>query len=57
MIEKDHIGDVLLKSDWKRKAAKFTGGYRGFDRKIMKMKSSWDVVEGMLNGSAKKKRK
>jgi hypothetical protein len=39
------------------KAAKLTGEYRSFDRKIMKMKSSWDEVEGILKSSSKKKKK
>lgn len=46
-----------MKNNWKSKVAKVTGGNRKLDRKIMRMKSSWDEVEGILNSTVKKKRK
>lgn len=46
-----------MKKNWKFKVAKVTGGNRNFDRKIMKLKASWDEVEGILNSSMKKKKK
>ncbi|MDD3173565.1 MAG: hypothetical protein PHF63_07890 [Herbinix sp.] len=46
-----------MKKNWKSKLAKATGGNRNIDRKIMKMKSSWDEVEGILNSSVKKKKR
>lgn len=46
-----------MKKGWKSQLAKATGGNRNIDRKIMKLKSSWDEVEDILNKSVKKKRK
>ena len=46
-----------MKKNWKAKVARATGGNRSIDKKIMKLKSSWDEVEGILNKSVKKKRK
>ncbi len=46
-----------MKKSWKFKIAKFTGANRNLDRKIFKMKSSWDEVEGILNKAVKKKKK
>lgn len=40
----------------KHKVAKATGGNYKLNRKIMKLKRSWDEVEGMLNGSGRNKR-
>lgn len=46
-----------MSKSWKSKVAKATGGNRNLDRKIMKMKASWDEVEGILNKAVKKKKK
>jgi hypothetical protein len=46
-----------MKKNWKSKVAKVTGGNRNLDRRIMKLKSSWDEVEDILNKSVRKKRK
>ncbi|MDF2510241.1 MAG: hypothetical protein K0S04_107 [Herbinix sp.] len=46
-----------MKKSWKSKVAKVTAGNRELDRKFMKLKSSWDEVEGILSKSVKKKRK
>ena len=46
-----------MKKNWKTKVAKVTGENRDIDRKIMKLKHSWDEVEDILNKSVKKKRK
>jgi hypothetical protein len=45
-----------LKKDWKYKVAKVTGGNQSIDRKIVRLKSSWDEVEKILNSSGKKKK-
>ncbi|HHV09245.1 MAG TPA: hypothetical protein GXX75_03060 [Clostridiales bacterium] len=46
-----------MNKGWKSKIAKATGGNRELDRKIMRLKASWDEVEGLINKPAKKKRK
>ncbi len=46
-----------MKNNWKSKIARATGSNRNLDKKIMKMKSSWDEVEKMLNTATKKKKK
>lgn len=46
-----------MKKNWKWKVAKYTGHNRQLDRKILKLKASWDEVEDILNKSVKKKRK
>lgn len=46
-----------MKKDWKFKVAKITGSNQKFDRKIMKLKASWDEVEGILGKSVKKKKR
>ncbi len=46
-----------MKKNWKTKIAKATGGNRNLDKRMLKLKSSWDEVEGMLNSAVKKKRK
>lgn len=46
-----------MKNTWKSKVAKATGSNRSLDRKILKLKKSWDEVEDILNKSVKKKRK
>lgn len=46
-----------MKKNWKTKVAKMTGGNRSLDRRIMRLKSSWDEVEDILNKSVRKKKK
>lgn len=46
-----------MKKNWKYKVAKATGGSQSFDKRILKLKSSWDEVEGILNSAAKKKKR
>ena len=46
-----------MKKNWKSKVARMTGGNRNLDKRILKLKSSWDEVEGILNSAVKKKRK
>lgn len=41
----------------KNKVAKATGGNYKLNKKVMRLKRSWDEVEGMLNGSEKKKKR
>lgn len=48
---------VGMKNNWKYKLSRVTGGNPKLDRKILKLKSSWDEVEKMLNSSTKKKGK
>lgn len=46
-----------MKSNWKSQVAKVTGTNPKFDRKVLKMKRSWDEVSNLLNSSVKKKKK
>ncbi|MBB2181280.1 hypothetical protein H0486_00015 [Lachnospiraceae bacterium MD1] len=46
-----------MKKNWKWKVAKITGGNYKLDKKIMKLKSSWDEVDNLLNSSLKKGKK
>lgn len=46
-----------MKKNWKSKVAKMTGNNRKFDKKILRMKASWDEVEDILNKSVKVKKK
>lgn len=46
-----------MKKSWKSKVAKFTGNNRKLDKKILRLKASWDEVEEMLNKSVKSKKK
>jgi hypothetical protein len=48
---------VSMKSNWKSQVAKVTGTNMKFDRKVLKIKKSWDEVSSLLNGSVKKKKK
>ena len=41
----------------KYKIAKATGSNYMLNRKIMQLKRSWDEVEGILNGSYKRRRR
>ncbi|MFT4144831.1 MAG: hypothetical protein QM644_10290 [Mobilitalea sp.] len=43
--------------NWKVKVARATACNRKLDRKLMRLKASWDEVEGILNKVVKKKRK
>lgn len=45
-----------MKRSWKSKVARATGNNHKLDKKILKLKSSWDEVEGILNNSVKKKK-
>lgn len=47
----------IMKPNWKSKVSKATGSNRNIDKKIMRFKSSWDEVEGILNSVVKKKKK
>lgn len=42
---------------WKSQIAKITGRNQSLDRKFMRLKASWDEVEGILNKAVKKKKK
>lgn len=55
MVKTSEIG-ASMKKNWKTSVAKATGGNHNLDRKIMKLKCSWDEVEGLLNKSVKKKK-
>ena len=45
-----------MKQKWKSKLARATAGNYKLNKKIMRIKRSWDEVESILNGSAKVKR-
>jgi hypothetical protein len=42
---------------WKSQVAKVTGMNPKFDRKVLRLKKSWDEVSNLLNSVAKKKKK
>jgi len=46
-----------MKPNWKYKVAKMTGANRSIDKKILKIKTSWDEVSAILNSSAKRKKR
>jgi hypothetical protein len=46
-----------MKKTWKSSIARATGNNHKLNKKILKLKSSWDEVEGILNGSVKKKKR
>ena len=46
-----------MKKSWKCKIAKATGGNYNLNKKMCRLKSSWDEVEKILNGAAKRKKK
>ncbi len=46
-----------MKNNWKSQVARVTGTNPKFDRKVLKMKKSWDEVSSILNSGAKKKKK
>jgi hypothetical protein len=46
-----------MKKNWKSKVAQMTGNNRKLDKKILRMKASWDEVEDILNKSVKIKKK
>jgi hypothetical protein len=46
-----------MKKNWKSQIARATGNNHKFNRKVLKLKSSWDEVEGILNSSVKKKKR
>jgi hypothetical protein len=56
MIETSEAGEKV-KKNWKSKVAKATGGNHNLDKKVLRLKSSWDEVEGLLNKTVKKKKK
>jgi len=46
-----------MKRDWKYKLAKITGSNYKLNKKIMRLKRSWDEVESILNQVSKKNNK
>ena len=46
-----------MKRNWKSQVAKVTGTNQKLDRKVLKMKRSWDEVSDLLNTGMKKKKK
>lgn len=46
-----------MKKGWKMKVAKITGANQKLNKKIMRLKASWDEVEDILNKSVKKKKR
>ncbi len=46
-----------MKKDWKYKLAKITGSNYKLNKKVMKLKRSWDEVEEILNKSTKSKKR
>ncbi|CRZ35674.1 hypothetical protein DFR55_1235 [Herbinix hemicellulosilytica] len=46
-----------MKKNWKYKIAKITGSNYKLNKKVMKLKRSWDEVEEILNKATKTKKK
>lgn len=46
-----------MKKGWKLKLAKLTGNNRKLNKRILRLKASWDEVEDILNKSVKPGRK
>ncbi len=46
-----------MSKGWKSQIAKITGTNPKVDRKILRIKKSWDEVAGILNKGTKKKKK
>lgn len=55
-IIKMGLDGTSMKKTWKSKVARATGNNHKIDKKILKLKASWDEVEGMLNSSVRKKK-
>lgn len=45
-----------MRKSWKQKVAKATGGNHKLNKKVMKIKRSWDEVEGIIKGTSNKKK-
>jgi len=45
-----------MRKDWKYKVAKITGSNYKLNKKVMRLKKSWDEVEKILNQTAKNER-
>jgi hypothetical protein len=48
---------VSMKNDWKLQISKMTGNYPKIDKKLFRIKRSWDEVAGIINTGIKKKKK
>lgn len=46
-----------VKKNWKSKIAKMTGENRKLNKKVIRLKASWDEVEDILNKSVKRKKR
>lgn len=46
-----------MKRSWKYKIAKATGANQKLNKKILRIKASWDEVNSILNGAVNKKKK
>ncbi|HKL78867.1 MAG TPA: hypothetical protein VJZ06_10530 [Mobilitalea sp.] len=46
-----------MKKNWKSKVAKATGNNYKLNKKVLRIKRSWDEVEGMLNGAVQRKKR
>ena len=46
-----------MKPTWKQKVAKSTAGNVSLNKKVMKMKQSWDEVDKILSSAGGKKKK
>lgn len=45
-----------MKNTWKLQISKITGNYPKIDKKLFRIKKSWDEVSGILNTGKKKKK-
>lgn len=46
-----------MKKNWKSQIAKATGSNHKLNKKVLRLKASWDEVEGILNNAQKRKKK
>lgn len=51
------ISGDIMKRNWKYKLARLTGYNYKLNKKIMRLKHSWDEVEAILNQTSKKSKK
>ena len=54
---KTGLAGVGMKKNWRYRMAKATGSSRSLDRKVLRIKRSWDEVEDILNKTVIRRRK
>lgn len=46
-----------MKNDWRLQVSRVTGNYPQIDKKLFRIKKSWDEVASIINTGMKKKKK